>query len=597
MKKFKLKSIFKYVRPVIGRHFGLQVIVFLGLGVGTYLGDIVVPLFYRRLIDTATSLDPSPASLQVILPILFSVGIFLLFQSISYRVAEFSMTRVQSNSMKLLSDKLFKNLTNRSYQFFADNFAGSLVTKMKRFIRSFEVIYDQLAFGLWMLSVSLISILVVVFRENAVLGLAFCAWILIYFAITAIMVKYRIKFDLRAAEEDSTVTARFADVIGNIITLKVFSASHRESLDFATVTRTQEKVRSRAWNASNVQNLVQGLMMMGLEFGGMYLALKLWSEGSLTIGTVVLLQIFMVSIFSKMWGLGRGIRRIIESATNMQEMINIVDAPIKVSDPAKPKPFSVKDGTVSFDGLTFAYADAADVNVFEDFNLEIPAGQKVGLVGFSGSGKTSLTKLLLRFFDIQKGAISIDGQDISQVAQADLRRNISYVPQEPLLFHRSLKENIAYAKPDAAMDDIIAAAKAAKAHEFIEELPNGYDTLVGERGIKLSGGQHQRVAIARVLLEKAPILILDEATSSLDSVSEKLIQEALETAMQGRTALVIAHRLSTIMAMDRIIVLDKGKIVEDGTHQELLDKGGMYSNLWQHQNDGFLADDQAKIDS
>jgi ATP-binding cassette subfamily B protein len=267
-------------------------------------------------------------------------------------------------------------------------------------------------------------------------------------------------------------------------------------------------------------------------------------------------------------------------------MVEIFETPIDITDPEKPEKCLIKDGNIVFDNISFEYKDGKDV--FKKFKLEIPAGQKVGFVGHSGSGKTTITNLLLRFEDVQAGAIKIDGQDIRNITQDDLRRNISYVPQEPALFHRTLQENIMYGNPKASKLAVLEASKKAHADEFIKEFKEGYETLVGERGVKLSGGQRQRVAIARVMLEDAPILILDEATSSLDSISENLIQKAFDEVMKDRTTLVIAHRLSTVQKMDRIIVLEKGKIVEDGGHEELLAKEGYYFKLWQAQKDGVI---------
>ncbi len=271
------------------------------------------------------------------------------------------------------------------------------------------------------------------------------------------------------------------------------------------------------------------------------------------------------------------------------EIVEIMALEPEVKDPKEPKKARMLRGEIRFNDVTFTHNEA-DSSIFEKLNLKIKPGEKVGLIGHSGSGKSSLTRILLRFSDVDSGSITIDGQDISSVKQADLRAAISYVPQEPLLFHRSIGENIAYGRPEADPREIKAVARQANAHEFIETLPKGYNTTVGERGVKLSGGQRQRVAIARAMLKNAPILVLDEATSALDSESEALIQDALWKLMEGRTAIVIAHRLSTIQKMDRIIVLQNGKIVEEGGHKDLLYKSGVYARMWQRQSGGFLED-------
>ena len=326
--------------------------------------------------------------------------------------------------------------------------------------------------------------------------------------------------------------------------------------------------------------------MMVLEIVGIYIAIYLWLKGSISTGTVVLIQVYFGSVFGSGWNLGKAITKFSEALTDASEMVRIFETVPSVIDNRICAPCAITKGNIYFDNVSFWYNEK--IPVFENFSLEIKAGQKVGLIGYSGSGKTTITKLLLRFFDTQKGRILIDGQNIADIKQDDLRKNITYVPQDPILFHRSLKENIAYSNPEATDEEITEVAKKAHAHEFIFSFPLGYETLVGERGVKLSGGERQRVAIARAMLKKAPILILDEATSSLDSMSENYIRDSFDKLMNGKTAIVIAHRLSTVQKMDRIVVLNKGKIVEDGAHQELLNKKGTYYNLWNHQANGFL---------
>jgi ATP-binding cassette subfamily B protein len=291
---------------------------------------------------------------------------------------------------------------------------------------------------------------------------------------------------------------------------------------------------------------------------------------------------------SALWNLSSLTRGLEQNFSDAAEMTDIWYQNHDIADAPDAKPLVVKKGTIHLDHIDFSHADSDGDALFTNFDLKVNAGERVGLVGHSGSGKTTLTRLLLRFADVTKGTIKIDGQDISKVKQADLRAHIAYVPQEPLLFHRSIHDNIAYGQPDATREDVAKAAKLANAHEFIDKLPTGYETMVGERGVKLSGGQRQRIAIARAILKNAPILILDEATSALDSESEKLIQVALNKLMKERTTLVIAHRLSTIQKMDRIVVLDNGAIVEQGSHAELLKNKGIYAKLWLRQSGGFI---------
>jgi ATP-binding cassette subfamily B protein len=305
------------------------------------------------------------------------------------------------------------------------------------------------------------------------------------------------------------------------------------------------------------------------------------------IATLFLIVSYTAAIGHRLWEFQNVLRQYNRAFGDASDMVQILAIPPGITDPEKPEKTRIVRGSIRFENMTFTFRENKKP-LFSSLNLHVKAGEKIGLVGHSGSGKTSLTKLLLRFNDVDSGRILVDGQDIRSITQDDLHEHIAYVPQEPLLFHRTLAENIAYGRPDASMREIEAIAKMANAYEFIEKLPEGYDTLVGERGVKLSGGQRQRVAIARAMLKNAPILVLDEATSALDSESEVLIQEALWKLMEGRTAIVIAHRLSTIQKMDRIIVLDHGTIVEEGSHKELIRKGGTYARLWSHQSGGFI---------
>ena len=288
-----------------------------------------------------------------------------------------------------------------------------------------------------------------------------------------------------------------------------------------------------------------------------------------------------------MWDLRGAIINSMRAISDASEMVEIFEQKPEILDPEDCEPCRIIGGKIVFDNISFSYGD--EISIFKNFNLNIESGQKVGLVGLSGSGKTTITKILLRFIDINGGAVTIDGQNISRIKQSELRNRIAYVPQDPVLFHRSLRENIAYGKPDASDDEIIEVAKKANAHDFISRLPLEYGTFVGERGVKLSGGERQRIAIARAMLKNAPILILDEATSSLDSISEKYVQEAFARLMESRTTIAIAHRLSTIRKMDRIIVIDRGKIVEEGGHDQLINNMGIYHSLWTHQSGGFIS--------
>jgi ATP-binding cassette subfamily B protein len=340
------------------------------------------------------------------------------------------------------------------------------------------------------------------------------------------------------------------------------------------------------------QELASGTLQRSINVVAIIASVALAISGKIEVGVIYLALTYTIAIMRRLWDLNNSFRaftRVFGDAADMSEIL-MLEPEIKDAD--NPSPFIATKGNVQFNNITFWYPEeTVKESLFKNFTLIINHGEKIGLVGPSGGGKTSITKLLLRFMDIQQGSITIDGRDIKDMTQKDLRASITYVPQEPLLFHRSIRENILYGSSEVSDEVLIETAKKAHAHEFIMQLPDGYDTLVGERGVKLSGGQKQRVAIARAFLKDAPILVLDEATSALDSESEKLIQDALWKLMIGKTAIVIAHRLSTVQKMDKIVVLDKGKIVETGKHTELaIKKNGLYAKLWQHQSGGFLQD-------
>lgn len=558
------------------------------LGIGRPLfGFVASGYFYKNIIDVLGKFDlPTEERFETALSILFMMSISLLISAIMPRCSDYIYFRFLSKIHKDIYDLSFRNLLKHSYSFFTNNFAGSLVTKVKRFAQSLHVILDVSFSSLWQIVIATTLSSVSLYFQSKVLSLYILIWSLLYFCVVIFFTKKKIKLDRKKAEADSKLTGSLADVITNVLNIKVFSALKGEIKSFGEATANLRDKAFDSYRTYVIRSFLQAFLMVSFHSFILYTMIHLWRGGEISVGVFAMTYIYILAIFDRIWELSHSINRFMEAITDAEEMVDILDQPVQIKDLENPEEIKIKNGEIIFNDVSFEYLE--DKEVFENFNLRIKAGEKVGLVGHSGSGKSTFTKILLRFADVKSGSVIIDGQDIRNIRQEDLRSKISYVPQDPVLFHRSIAENIGYSKEGASREEIIESAKKAHAHEFISELKDGYDTFVGERGVKLSGGERQRVAIARAMLKNAPIIILDEATSSLDSLSESYIQDAFKKLMEGNTAIVIAHRLSTIQKMDRIIVLDKGRITEEGSHSDLLSKGGVYSKLWNQQTSGFI---------
>lgn len=578
-----------YIRPVVMRYKWQFFAIFLLHASRTVFSNILNPIFYKKIVDTISvdGLERSLHSVELYQYAVFIAVIMPLAWTLG-RSTQFLVSSFQSKVIRDLHNFSFDKLHKNSYMFFADNFTGSLVNKSRKFVRAFEVMHDIIIDNFWSSIIIFVSVFTVFFIEAPKIALIFLVMAIFYISIIFFVAKKKVEYDYREAQADSRVTGYIADSITNAISIKSSSAGGRELEGFKSVTSEDYKFRSEAWNFGNRQFAIQSAIIILMQIISVFVTVKLWLSGSISAGVFILVQSYSITLGHSLWDLGRAMTKFSKAYSDMKEMVEIFRNIPDVLDLPNPEKCTIKNGAIEIKNIRFDYG--TNKNVFHNFSLNIAEGEKVGLVGHSGSGKSTITKLLMRFIDINDGEILIDGQNIANISQDDLRRNISYIPQEPILFHRSIKDNIAYSDPGATLEEIIIAAKKAHAHEFISNLTNGYDTLVGERGIKLSGGERQRVAIARAMLKSTPILILDEATSSLDSISESYIQDAFNELMKGKTTIVIAHRLSTIQKMDRIIVLDEGKIVEEGTHKDLLAKNGFYADLWNHQTGGFLED-------
>ncbi len=563
-----------------------------GFGVATLLvSDLIAPLFYKRFFDLL-AIDPLHATARGSLPSIYRAIAWIAVVSFSswagWRMCIFAANDFESRTMKDLTDHCFAYLQNHSHRFFTDNFAGALVKRVNRFASGFEVIADQCAFSTGQTAIRVVLVVGVLFWRSRVIGSVFLVWTIIFVAFNFYFARWKLKFDLARAELDTKVTARLADTITNAVNLKLFAGIDRETGQFREITQEHQRARYKSWNLGWFSEGAQGLSIRLLEIIVLVMAVGYWLKGTLTLGDFVLLRSYLYQLTDNVRQVGQDIRRIYEAMADANEMTEILLTPHEIVDGAPAALLTVSRGAVEFRDVHFAYVPSGNA-VLPDFNLTIAAGERVGIVGPSGGGKSTILKLLVRLYDIQRGSILIDGQDIANVSQSSLHENIAFVPQDPILFHRSLMENIRYSRPGASDRDVLRAAQQAHCHEFISGFPEGYETLVGERGVKLSGGERQRVAIARAILMDAPILILDEATSSLDSESERYIQDSLASLVMGRTVIAVAHRLSTIRKMDRIIVVKDGRIVEEGSHDLLVEiENGLYQELWSLQSTDLL---------
>lgn len=554
------------------------------------IAAIIVPIFYKQFFDIIASGTDKTVILDNLLKIIIYIAILNGITWGFYRVASFTNNIYQPTVMAKLKQQSYDYLMQHSYSFFTSNFVGSIVQKVNRFARSFERLSDNLIWNLLPLLVRAVSIFIVVLFINKTIALIILIWLFVFLSFNIIFSKWKLKYDLKAAEFDSKATGYLADTITNQNTVSLFGGFDHEKKGYQNVTNQQAKITIFTWNFEAVIEGGQGFLSFAIEFILFFFAIRYWQQGLITVGVFVLLQVYIINLIHQLWGFTRLIRDVYQSYADAKEMVEIMKLPHEIQDHSDAQDLFVNKGEIEFKDLNFKFNEAR--KVLEHINLTIRSGEKVALVGPSGAGKTILVRLLLRFYSPSAGKILIDGQDIAIVTQDSLRKNISMVPQDPILFHRTLAENISYGKPDAAEKEVKKAAKLAHCDEFIKSLPLGLGTYVGERGVKLSGGERQRVAIARAILKNATMLILDEATSSLDSHSEMLIRDALDNLMVNRTTIVIAHRLSTIQKMDRIIVIDNGRIIEQGTHRQLLKKkNSLYKKLWTLQAGGFLVEE------
>ncbi len=554
-----------------------------------FIRAILAPLIFADLIEKASMGLPADEMLRVAaVEIIGFFALYVLNKVVLEELRLYWCWKMEVLAMYDLAVNCFTVVNDQSMQFHNDRFSGSLVSQTNKFVWAFERLVDTIIWDLWPTLAYIGMVIIVLAPQVPWFAAGIVGFVALYALVSGLSFKKIAYLSDNAAAAETKQTGQLADSISNIISVKSYAHETHERHRYANFSRATLDANYKQMHATigrdikfnGVQIGITAMILVFLVFGREWLGIS--------IATLVLIVNYAQTIQGELWNINsifKNINRVFGDAHEMTLILDMVDDVVDMPGADK---LVMTQAEVNFDHISFKHKDAKEP-IFQDFSLKVKPGERIGLVGVSGSGKTTLTKLLLRFADVDEGQITISDQNIKDVTQRSLRENIAYVPQETSLFHRSIAENIAYGKLDATPEEIQHAAELANAHEFIKDLPDGYDTLVGERGIKLSGGQRQRIAIARAILKDAPILVLDEATSALDSESEALIQDALNTLMQGRTSIVIAHRLSTVASLDRIVVLEDGKIVEQGTHHQLLGKShGVYNHLWSRQSGAFM---------
>ena len=589
-KKSLTRRTLHYYWLVTRRHFGL----FAALMASTFLFVALLSYgnpYVMSLIVDRVSADPVSADrvFDVFGPYIAAlIGINLAGQAAS-KLQDYTMYKLEIAAAYDLATMSFDALCNQSMSFHSNRFGGTLVSQTSKFMSAYQLLLETITFPFLPVLCSVIFTCAVLAPRVPVYVAILMILLAVYACVSYYMYKRILHLNEKAAGAQNHLSGELSDSVANILAVKTYGREDYERSLFDEANREVVARDSKRMWAS----LARGIITACITIVIMSVVTVFIAGGNawygITPGTLVVMFTYTYTVTNQFNFINNGLQKFNRAFGDASGMTAILDEPRLVADKPGAPDLAVSEGSIDFSGIDFYYTDGdVRTQVFDNFELHIPAGQRVGLVGMSGAGKTTLTKLLLRLSDIQAGRILADGQDIAACTQQSLRRQIAYVPQEALLFHRSIAENIAYGRPEATIEEIREAARRANALEFIEKLPQGFDTITGERGVKLSGGQRQRIAIARALLADCPVLVLDEATSALDSESEHLVQDALSTLMRGRTCIVVAHRLSTVASLDRIVVLDGGRVAEDGPHEQLIAQGGAYAHLWERQTGAYL---------
>jgi ATP-binding cassette subfamily B protein len=577
--------VLKYFWQVVKRFKISLFVTILGSVISAGL-DIYIPLQFLKLWNVLSTNDFTLVyQAQKIIIMILILG---LIRFILRRGSIFFNTYFQANVIAGLREQAFSYMIGHSHSFFSNNFGGSLTQKINKYARSFERLMDSLidnGIPLIIRSIGTVIAIYTLFPKYAYILSVFC---IVFLTTALIYTRLKQKYDVISSYADTRTTGAISDSIGNHSSIQLFSGQEYEKMKVGEVIQKQKKATVFNWYLWNGLSTIESFYTVTIEFIIFWIAIGDWKLGLIGLPVIVLIQSYLGRLIENLWNFASIVRTFFDSFSDAEEMTIILNTPYEIKDNSTNFLKNIK-GEVTFKNATYIY-EKNNTKVFDDFSLTIPAGQKIAIVGSSGAGKSTFVNLLMRLFDLTSGKIFIDGVDIISISQKNLRDQIAFVPQNPVLFHRTIMENIRYGKRDATDEEVKRASSLAHCDNFISKLPNGFDTYVGERGVKLSGGERQRVAIARAILKDAPILVLDEATSALDSESEMLIQFALHNLIKNKTTIVIAHRLSTVRAMDRIVVIEDGKIIEDDNHEQLINKNeGTYKKLWDLQAGGFEA--------
>lgn len=575
----KVINVFKKMQQPDAKSFWVSIVISV---LAPVLGDIIAPLYFARYTDLMVQKSPSNVIYHFAL-----IYAFLLFTKVViWRIGNFLLVIVEYKTIERVANFTAHHLLSLSVDFFKDNATGALVGKHNKLARAYERMYDEFFFNLIPSIVIFMCVMPVLCVRMPLIGAGMIGIGIVFVFVTYQFSRWIQPFNDKLSNSDSKVTAVFSDQLSNIHTIHAFGTVEQEQERFSQQNRIRTEKRKSAWLKGYIQWSTNDLFQISMTVVSIFITLHFWNTKVFSVGDVILVMSYTTTLAQRLSNMGNIIKNLKQLQADADEMVNILDKKPSVQDHGTQNVHELS-GNITFDNITFSYPENP-TPTFSQFNLHINKGEKIGLVGHSGSGKSTLVKLLMREMDIQDGTLSIDGVNIQDIKLCNLRSNIALVPQEPSLFHRSIRDNISYARPDASFEEVVEAAKKAQAHDFIMKTSNkygsGYETKVGEKGVKLSGGQRQRVAIARAFLANRSILIFDEATSSLDSISETKIQHAMDELLKGNeTMICIAHRLSTVAKMDRIIVLDNGSIVEQGSHTTLIANNGIYAEMWNKQ--------------